>query len=103
MEPDILAYATEKLNRPLMDLLSRPYPQAVTGHIQSFCYDREKRLFTLEYEQEKTYSVPTAIYLPRPFQSIEADGSYRVEREEGHAARLLLDTGIGYHKVTLQF
>ena len=98
------AYATEKLDRPLMDLLSRPYPQAVTGRIRSFCYDREKRLFTLEYEQDRAYSAPTVIYLPRPFQSVEADGSYHVEaRLDGKAAELLLETGIGPHRVTIQF
>lgn len=98
------AYATEKLDRPLMDLLSRPYPQAVTGHIRSFCYDREKRLFTLEYEQDRAYSAPTVIYLPRPFQSVEVDGSYHVEaRLDGKAAELLLETGIGPHRVTIQF
>lgn len=97
------AYGSDKLDRPLMDLLSRPYPQAVTGRIKSFCYDREKRLFTLEYEQEKEYAVPTAIYLPRPFQSIETDGSYRMEQAEGRAAYLLLETGIGPHRVVIQF
>ena len=101
------AYATEKLDRPLMDLLSRPYPQAVTGHIRSFCYDREKRLFTLEYEQDRAYSAPTVIYLPRPFQSVEADGSYHVEaRLDGKAAELLLKRELapqGDHSVLTRY
>lgn len=97
------AYSSDKLDRPIIDLLSRPYPQAVTGRIKSFCYDREKRLFTLEYEQAEAYDRPTVIYLPRPFQSIETDGSYRIRQEEGKAAQLLLETGPGTHRLTLRF
>lgn len=98
------AYDTDKLNRPVIDLLSRPYPQAVTGLIRAFCYDREKRLFTLEYEQAEEYTVPTVIYLPRPFQSIETDGSYQIEKQaDSAAAKLLLETGPGVHRVIIQF
>lgn len=98
------AYGTDKLDKPLMELLSRPYPQAVTGEICHFGYDREQRRFTLEYEQREAFAAPTVIYLPQEFRAIETDGSYRVEQLPGSpAAKLLLTTAPGTHRVSIQF
>lgn len=104
MEPNILGLCNGEARPPAYGFAFAPL--SASGHRPHpvFCYDREKRLFTLEYEQDRAYSAPTVIYLPRPFQSVEADGSYHVEaRLDGKAAELLLETGIGPHRVTIQF
>lgn len=76
----------------------------MTGEICHFGYDREQRRFTLEYEQREAFAAPTVIYLPQEFRAIETDGSYRVEQLPGSpAAKLLLTTAPGTHRVSIQF
>ncbi len=64
---------------PCMDVLRRPYPQAVSGHILEYAYDYDNRVFTIEWHESAPYSVPTEIYLPSKPQAIEIDGAYTAQ------------------------
>ena len=88
------------LETPIMDLLVRTAPVAVCGEIENYSFDRENDVFTLEYTQDKKYSVPTEIYLHKTAKSIECDGKYTLEAvSENGSAMLKIISGEGKHKV----
>lgn len=86
------------------DVLTRPYPMAVTGEIESYCHDREENTFELKYRQEKAYEAPTEIFLHKAPVSVDANGSYVIEKtENGDCAVLKLTTNIGENYIQIQF
>jgi hypothetical protein len=52
-----------ELREFIIDVISRPYPQRVSGDIQSFGYDMSKKKFTLAY-RPGTESGVTMIFIP---------------------------------------
>lgn len=98
------AYYEGLLDNPIMTCLHRTAPVAVCGSITDYSLDRENGTFTLNYEQDKEYSVPTEIYVHKAAKSIECDGEYELEPigDDG-AALLKIKTGAGTHKVTVKF
>lgn len=82
---------------PLMKTLVRPYPQAVTGTIDSFSFDPKTRTFSLTYSQKREYACETVIFVPSEPKSIKTDGEYAVDGK-----LLKIKTGIGIHTVTLK-
>lgn len=97
-------YFKGMLESPIMRSLVRTVPIAVTGRIQKYGIDRESGCFTLEYSQDKAFSMPTEIYVHKPFKSIETDGEYKVEPIEGtQASKLKVITGQGEHTIKIQF
>lgn len=83
-------------------VISRPYPQAVCGDILSSKYDREADIYTLTFEQNQKFDVPSEIYLHKPFKSIKADGKYVIDNSSGGMV-LKLTTDIGTHKLIVEF
>ncbi|NMP38114.1 MAG: glycoside hydrolase family 5 protein [Clostridiales bacterium] len=91
------------LDLPLMDVLTRPYPRAVTGEIVAYSHDREAGTFTLEYTQDKKFKEPTVIFLHKPAVSVETDGKYEIEQISNGAAVLKVKTQPGTHKIVVKF
>lgn len=85
-----------------IDIISRPYPQAVCGKIAKSKYDRERDIYTLEFNQEKEFDVPTEIYLHKEPRQIRTDGRYETDRSSGGII-LKLFTDIGAHSVIVEF
>lgn len=77
-------YSREILDSKIFDILSRPYPEAVSGRIECYGYDREKKEFTLCYEGAPEIKVPTVIYLPEAPKSVEATKKYTVKPMDGY-------------------
>ncbi|MCL2105540.1 MAG: cellulase family glycosylhydrolase [Oscillospiraceae bacterium] len=100
------AYTEGLYDQPIMRLLSRPTPVAVNGVIKSHSQDWESNVFTLEFTQPAGAdpALPTELYLPSAYQSIEA-GSARVEEESiphGDGRILKLYFEAGEHKVVVK-
>ncbi|MDR1629024.1 MAG: cellulase family glycosylhydrolase [Oscillospiraceae bacterium] len=91
------------LDSPLMGVLRRPYPRAVTGNILSYAHDRDENTFTLTYRQEKTYDVHTEIYAHLPVESVETDGEYTLTPLNETTSIINVATGEGLHTVTVRF
>lgn len=86
------------------DVLTRPYPRAVTGEIVSYCHNREEESFTLSYKQDKVYDVPTEIFVHKPVKGVEADGEYTItpiENSQGSVVKLT--TSPGEHTIKITF
>ncbi len=98
------AYYEGLLDDPIMTCLVRTSPVAVCGKIDKYSFDRENEIFTLEYTQDKEYSVPTEVFVHKNAKSIECDGEYTLEPvgDKG-AAMLRIVASAGNHKVTIKF
>lgn len=100
------AFTKQSFKRPICKVLTRPYPKAVTGEIISYHFDREQNIFTLEFNQEKEFSVPNEIYLPSEQASIVLDGKelkkFDCEKiSEKGARNILFKTKNGNHKLEI--
>lgn len=85
-----------------IDVISRPYPQAVCGKILSSKYNRNSDTYSLEFNQEHDFDTPTQIYLHKKFKHISADGKYKID-SSGGGTLLKLFTEKGMHKLTVSF
>lgn len=94
------------LDMPLADVLSHPYPQAVTGKISSYGYDRAKKEFTLSYTQEKKYASETEIYVTHAPREVTLDGkaprSLHTLDLGGQGKLLSIKTAPGEHTVKVR-
>lgn len=97
------AYFGGLLESPLGEVLKRPYPRAVTGVIDCYNHDRSANTFTLEYTQDREFTVPTEIFAHKPVESIETDGTYEVMELDDETALIKVTTGIGKHNVKIKF
>ena len=95
------AYYDGLLENPIMRDLVRTAPVAVTGDIESYSYDRENRVFTLAYNQDKEYDGPTEIYLHAQPESVTVDEGDTGFETDGHI--LKITTAPGAHRVTVKF
>lgn len=96
------AYYEGLLENPIMGSLIRTAPVAVCGEIEKYWLDREKNIFTLEYNQDKEYELPTEIYVHKAAKSIECDGEYVLESlGDNGAAMLKITAKPGKHKVII--
>lgn len=86
----------------IMDILSRPLPQAVAGTIKSYGYDRANGVFTLSYTGSSVIKAPTLIYLPREPKKIYSTKAY-VLKEVGGARILSVYAGKGECVVKVEF
>lgn len=92
-------------NDALREVLTRPYPRAVTGDIVRYAYDRTGGTFILEYDQKEVFDAPTEIFVPSSPASVECDGEYSLEPIGATQACVLkIRTAPGKHtvKVTLR-
>jgi endoglycosylceramidase len=98
------AYYDGLLSDPIMTCLRRTSPVAVCGSIKEYSLDRENDIFTLTYDQDKEYGLPTEIYVHKAAKSVECDGEYALEPiGENGAAMLKISAGAGTHKVVIKF
>ena len=99
------AFIKEALDTPIMDMLHRPYPKAVCGEIEEYCYSKEKQTFTLSFNQEKEYNVPTEIYLHKSPNKIEVSegGRYIVDKVGRYGYILKLFTDEGHNSISVKF
>ena len=98
------AYYDGLLNNPIMTFLIRTSPVAVCGSIESYTTDRENNVFTLTYNQDKEYELPTEIYVHKAAKNIECDGEYSLDPIEGSEASMLrITAGAGKHRVKISF
>ncbi len=98
------AYYDGLLENPIMECLARTSPVAVCGEIKEYSLDREKNIFSLSYEQDKEYSLPTEIYVHTAPKNISCDGEYTLEAYGDKGGSMLkINAGKGSHKVTIEF
>lgn len=98
------AYYDGLLENPIMTCLIRTSPVAVCGKINSYSFDRENEVFTLEFTQDKEYNVPTEVFVHKNAKTIEFDGEYTLEPVgENGAAMLKLNGKTGTNKLTISF
>ncbi len=97
------AYFKGLLDLPLMDVLCRVYPRAVTGEIISYGLDRKSNVFTLKYNQEKDFDAPTEIFVPGDFKEIICSGEHSFESFGGKSGILKVHTGKGYNEIKIVF
>ncbi len=64
-------------NNEIMNIISRPVPQAVAGTIKGYSYNRKERIFTLSYTGSSTIKAPTLIYLPSEPKKIYSTKGYK--------------------------
>lgn len=88
---------------PVIDLLDRPYPQAVSGNIERYEHSREDNSFTLEYRQDDFFAEPTLVYLPSLPKAVSCTGDYKINlREHGNGCVLEMRTGTGKHSLRVE-
>jgi hypothetical protein len=92
------------LKNPIMDCLNRTSPIAVCGEIVEYKTDRENNVFTLVYNQDKEYSVPTEVYLHKADAAIECSAEYELEKiEDTNSAYLRINGKPGINTLTVKF
>lgn len=52
---------------PILNELIRAYPKATAGRLRSFNYNKEEKIFTMDYVSSSTISQPTEIFIPNRF------------------------------------
>ncbi len=88
----------------LHQVLTRPYPRAVTGEILHYEHDRGQNSFTLRYRQTKQYAAPTEIFAHRAIARVETAGSYEIlPLGTGAGSVLQIQTSPGEHVVQVWF
>lgn len=86
------------------DILTRPYPMAVTGEIQSYCHNIDNNTFELTYEQSADFDVPTEIFLHKSPACVETNGTYTIEKTGNRDCGILrLKTEKGTNKIKIRF
>lgn len=75
-------YSERLKDSKIMDILARPYPQAVAGKIISYGFDRKAGKFTLEYQSDSSCGGLTEIFLPREPVSVQTTAEYSVDSNE---------------------
>lgn len=96
------AYYEGLLDNPIMDSLIRTAPVAVCGEIINYCLDRNSNIFTLMYNQDKEYNLPTEIYVHKAPVSIECDAEYTFENKGNTGAGILkISAKPGIHTVKI--
>ncbi len=67
-----------------LDAVVRPYARAVAGEVVRMSYDRERRVFLLEFRHDSSVEAPTEVFLPRPLflapSRVEvSDGAFEID------------------------
>ena len=87
-----------------MKVLTRPRPKAVTGDIIAYKYNHDDGKFTLRYNQDKKYKVPTVVYVDRKPEEIKCEGKYKVIELPGNIGYdIEFKTDIGENLIEIEF
>ncbi len=95
-------YLQDMKNTKIMQILARPYPQAVAGKIKKYGYDRERDEFVLSYTGSSDIRVPTVIYLPKAPKTVYSTKKY-ILKPLGDAFLLQVNAGKGECLVKAEF
>lgn len=96
-------YVDDMFNSPLMKVLSRPYPVAVSGRLVSYGFDQSAQEFNLSYEGDGECAAPTEIYIHKPAKTVEGC-EYELESVgENGAAKLVVKPVSGTVNVKITF
>jgi endoglycosylceramidase len=85
-------------NAPLKKTLQRPFPTAVCGEIVSYKHNRANKCFTLIWEQDKEYDVPTEVFVPFEAKRILTDGDYSLD-----GTVLKINGKVGHNELLINF
>lgn len=88
---------------PVMDMLCRAHPIAVCGRITNYHFDKKAQCFTMEFEQDKDYSVPTEIFCHAYPKTVKTNGTYEIENLSDSCCILKLNTNPGSNHITICF
>lgn len=92
-------YFEEFHKAPVLDVLRRPYPQAVCGEILSFGYDSKYKVFNMEWD-EGINKESTVIYLPNRKFNINLVGKYSI-KQRGQSALVILEPTGGRRSIKI--
>ena len=95
-------YLKDMKNTKIMQILARPYPQAVAGKIKKYGYDRVRDEFVLSYTGSSEIRVPTVIYLPKAPKAVYSTKKYTL-KPLGDAFLLQVNAGKGECLVKAEF
>jgi endoglycosylceramidase len=86
-------------NVPVLEVLKRPYPQAVCGQLLSYGYNRSAKIFNMTWD-ETGCSAPTIIYMPQKELEVKNTEEYSIELTE-NSARLIIPPKGGKRNLTI--
>lgn len=89
------------INKPLVRVLSRPYPVAVAGKLNSFNYDAESKVFNLEFEHDSECTEPTVVFVASAPKSVEGGEYETVKLDNNGAAHLLFKAVAGKNNIKI--
>ena len=95
-------YIDNMKDTKIMDVLSRPYPQAVAGRIKRYGYDRKNRVFDLSYTGDASVRSSTLVYLPTAPKKVFSAKKYTL-KPIGDAYLLQIAAGKGECAVKVEF
>ncbi len=96
-------YYSGLMGTKIMQIIARPYPQAVSGEIKSYGFNRRSRVFSLEYLHTQANNGQTEIFLPGEPVRVEADGKYEIKTDENGAMTLFIDSAEGKNTVKVYY
>lgn len=91
----------EKL--PVMNILSRPYPQAVAGKITEYGYQYDTKTFSITWIEEELMSKPTKIYLPLEPKQIQFEGEHTIIKNEKSCYLMIPSVGNETRNLQISF
>lgn len=93
-------YHGDDLDAPLMEMLSRTYPVAVSGSIIRYRYDRKNDKFILEFVSD---SEGDSVVFIHKSAEISPDDYDVIERYQSGAELISFHTSAGRHKIEIAF
>lgn len=98
------AYDKKILKSPVIESLSRPYPQRTNGELISFAYDKDDKLFVMDFVQTEDNGEATVIFLHGRPKDIETDCRWETESYPFAKTGVVRLYGKkGSHKIKIRF
>ena len=92
------------MKSPVINALSRPYPQKICGNIIDFKYNKNSNIFELNFEQSTKFNADSIVYLHKNPKKIISDCDYVFEEYEvGNCGILKIKSDTGKHFVKVEF
>ena len=93
-------YHGDDLDKPIITLLRRTHPVAVPGELKRYGYDRENRIFSLEFTTDKVGEA--TVYVHDKF-NVNTGVKYKVIEDYGNGATLIgIKTRVGDNSVKIK-
>lgn len=81
----------EMVEYPIVNVLSRPYPKAVNGRIQNYCFNFETKQFKMNWLGHDN-SQETIVFLPTRPRNFVCNGECKLERCNGYYHLIIKNT-----------